>query len=193
MASQSYETVSSLLDALGLSQVLPAFRQEASSHASYRCLQNSCASQELDDSTLDDVEIRDLKQVGLSEVQASAFLAEYRLQTNSAGCSAPSTPVQTPQLCAISSPDTGADPDAILPPNLMQQPLAPKRVPPPLPPPRKASVDVASGPIAAPSGCMSITVKFSVVRQSANMRTSHFSLLMFRHNVFFHTFSISFN
>jgi hypothetical protein len=74
------------------------------------------------------------------------------------------------------------DPDAILPIILQQQPpaLEPKRAPPPLPPPRRGttpqppfffrelkltlvSVGSAGSSVEAPSGQMSISVKFSVV------------------------------
>lgn len=72
------------------------------------------------------------------------------------------------------------DPDAILPTILQQQPpaLEPKRTPPPLPPPRRGTtlpplflqlkltlfhVGSAGSSVEAPSGQMSISVKFSVV------------------------------
>ena len=122
--------------------------------------QRLCISQELDDSILDDVQIRDLTQVGLTTQQASAFLAEYRLHLNRTG-----SPVaaQTAHLSSIALADNEVDPDAILSPSVSHQPPPlppPRRQAPPLPPPRRESCDV-------PSGQMSITVKFSVVSPSA--------------------------
>jgi hypothetical protein len=182
MASQSYDTVSSLLTSLGLPQLLPQFQQEVGEHASCTSVRppSSLTLQELDDSILDDVQIPDLAQVGLTAEQAGAFIAEYRLHSDRTGGRAPSVAEQTAQISGIALTDAEVDPDAILPPSRAQRPQLPppRRQRPPLPPPRKESFDLPpsrkesfdlpSGQMRressdVPSGQMSITVKFSVV------------------------------
>jgi hypothetical protein len=137
--------------------------------------QSSRCRQELDDSILDDVQIPDLTQVGLTAQQASAFIAEYRSHSGRTGDTAPSFADQTAQISGIALADAEVDPDAILPPSYTQRPQLPppRRQPPPLPPPRKESFDLPSGQLRrescdVPSGQMSITVKFSVVSPNVN-------------------------